>query len=101
MHIDTDEKEVLMRNTDQTSGSELIRYPIDLMRSVASQILTDANNALAQLDSDWKKAQWYIDTLPSILQGSFHDLLDKHQSRLRASYQWQKDFATALARTAD
>jgi hypothetical protein len=91
----------MMKNMDQTSGSELIRYPIDLMRSVASQILTDADNALAQLDLDWKKTQWYIDTLPSILQGSFYDLLDKHQKRLRDAYQWQKDFANALSRTAD
>jgi hypothetical protein len=90
-----------MRIKDQASGSELICYPVDLMHSVASQILTDANNALTQLDSDWKKAQTYIDTLPFVLQGSFYDLLDKHQKRLRASYQWQIDFANALSRTAD
>ncbi|SRR5579883_1715209 len=86
---------------DEASGDEQIQYPIDLMCSVASKVLAETSLALDQYDAHWKQVQTYLHTLPGVLQGPFKDLLTQHEQRLRASYQWQIDFASALFSAID
>ncbi len=83
--------------TDTTTGNS---YPLDLIRQVAAQIGIDAGKAQQQHDDNWRAVQSYLDTLPGILRDHFRDLLNRHQQRLRASYQWQLDFANALFQVA-
>ena len=88
-------------NGGNSSSGDIIRYPIDTMRSVTAMIVVNIDMALIQHEAAWKKAQNYVDSLPEPLQPAFMDALNKHQQRIRDSYQWQQDFAQALLSAAD
>jgi len=66
------------------------------MLETASQIITNATNSLAEHDSAWKKVEAYVQTFPGFMQGAVMAMLVPYANRLRASYQWQLDLATAL-----
>jgi hypothetical protein len=76
-------------------------YPTDKMRLTAQNIRTSANNALADHSMYWQRVQNCLSPLPGFMQSALHYVLDPHDKRLRDSYQWQLDFATALEQAAD
>lgn len=78
-----------------------ISYPVDKMRLTAQKIRTSAYNALANHNMYWQRVQNCISPLPGFIQSALYDVLDPHDKRLRDSYQWQLDFATALEQAAD
>jgi hypothetical protein len=71
------------------------------MRNTAGNILTNALKAQTQHEQSWTRIQNYISSFPGFMQGPVRALLETYEKRVRASYQWQIDTATALARGAD
>ena len=78
-----------------------ITYPINQMYEVASQMITNANNAQDNHDRTWGKINWYIQIFPWFMQDALHAVLDPYDLRARESYEWQKAAAYALKSAAD
>jgi hypothetical protein len=78
-----------------------LSYPTDKMRLTAQKIRTNANNALTDHSTHWRRVQNCISPLPGFIQSALYYVLDPHNKRLHDSYQWQLDFATALEQAAD
>lgn len=76
-------------------------YPTDKMRLTAQKIRNSANNALTNHGMYWRRVQNCISPLPGFIQSALYYVLDPHDKRMRDSYQWQLDFATALELAAD
>jgi hypothetical protein len=66
------------------------------MLETASQMITNANNALDRHTTTWAKVQAYVHTFPGFMQGPVLAVLTPYEHRLRASYQWQLDCAYTL-----
>lgn len=92
-----------MRIDDGNTGpsSQTINYPVDRMRETAGNILSNANNSLAQHETVWANVQRYIESFPGFMQGPVRTLFSIYEARLRQSYEWQMDFAKTLADSAD
>ena len=76
-------------------------YPTDLLRQTAAKILANADAALTDHQTIWNKIQlYYLDPRPE--QGQFMiEVLDPHQKRLAAAFQWQIDLATTIFSMVD
>ena len=84
-----------------TSG-DLVVYPVEHMREAAAQILVQASNAQSQHDITWQQIQNYIQqNFDAKMVGTLLDCLTPYANRLRATYNWQIDFASALFTTVD
>jgi hypothetical protein len=88
-------------NDNSGSSGQTVNYPIDRMRETAGNILSNANKSLAEHEATWAKVQRYIERFPGFMQGPVRTLFSLYEARLRASYQWQMDFAKTLADSAD
>lgn len=76
--------------------SETIFYPMDDIRTAAAKILVKSDLALQSHEAAWSKIQSYVESFPGFMQGPIMDVISPYERRLRASYQWQKDFASTL-----
>jgi hypothetical protein len=93
-----------MRPTDDggsSSGKDTKQFPVARMREAAGNILSNATSAQTQHDQVWGRIQNYINRFPGFMQGPIRAALEMYEKRLRASYQWQIDFANALAQGAN
>lgn len=90
-----------MRIANTGGGSDQKQFPVARMRTTAGNIMSNALSAQAQHDQAWGRIQGYIDRFPGFMQGPVRAVLESYDKRLRASYQWQIDFATSLALGAD
>ncbi|MBA2285158.1 MAG: hypothetical protein H0W02_06735 [Ktedonobacteraceae bacterium] len=86
---------------DTSSGSGAIFYPLDRMREAAAKILVNAGEAQQSHNAAWAKVQSYVQSFPGFMQGPIMTVLSRYDARLRASYQWQLDFANTLFDAAD
>jgi len=84
-----------------SGGGDLKRFPVARMRETAGNIVANALSAQEQHDQAWRRIQAYIDRFPGFMQGPVRAVLESYDKRLRASYQWQFDFASALVQGAD
>ncbi|GCE19509.1 hypothetical protein [Dictyobacter kobayashii] len=80
---------------------EKMMFSADGMRSVASQMLTDAHTAIHDHDSAWRQLDNHLQSYPDILQGLLRSIIEPHQQHMRATYDWQIAFANALKSSAD
>ncbi len=78
-----------------------IVYPITTMRATAQQIRTNATNSLCNHEQTWQRLQNCLAPLPGFIQAAFNIVLNTHNQRLRASFQWQIDLATRLEESAN
>ncbi len=84
-----------------TSGDQIV-YPVDSMRETAAKILTKASFAQAQHDIAWQQTQSYVQqNFDARMVGTILDCLKPYADRLRATYDWQIDFASALFTAVD
>ena len=85
-----------------STGEEKIVYPIEHMRQTAAAILTKADLAQQQHDIAYAKIKSEIehDLLPE-LQKDVLDVLKRYSERVRASYDWQMNLASALFSAID
>lgn len=90
-----------MRTPNTGGGTDTISYPIDLLRSVANQILTNLSLALDEHNTKWNAIVDYVDNADYNLQDPMRKVFNAHRAKLEASYQWQADFAGALLGIAD
>lgn len=87
---------------DGSTSSDLIVYPVDHMRETAAKILAKASYAQTQHDATWQQIQNYAhQNFDSRMVGTVLDCLKPYADRLRASYDWQIDFASALFTAVD
>jgi hypothetical protein len=78
-----------------------LAYPTDLLRQTAAKILANADAALTDHQSIWNKIQlYYLDPHPQLGQFMI-EVLDPHQKRLAAAFQWQIDLATTIFSMVD
>lgn len=78
-------------------GDEQVVYPLDHMREVAAKILVQASDAQAQHDQQWQQIQTYI--THDFDPGWGHTVLacvQPYAQRVRATYDWQINLASAL-----
>jgi hypothetical protein len=98
--------------------SDQIEYPIDTIREVAHEILTQVSTSRQQHGTQWNIIQQYISQCapsykplgmsPSFgfafgdgVQGHMQDVLTPHAQRLNSSYDWLEKFANALLDAAN
>ena len=85
-----------------SNSSDLIVYPVEHMRETAAKILAKASSAQAQHDTTWQQIQNYVSqNFDPRMQSTVLDCLKPYADRLRATYNWQIDFASALFTTVD
>jgi len=85
-----------------SASSDQIVYPVDHMRETAAAILAKANEAQVQHDITWQQIQNYVyQHFDPAMQGTILDCLKPYVERLRATYDWQINFASALFTTVD
>lgn len=89
-----------IENADGGSSSTSINYPVGKMHTTANNMMSNAKKGLAQHEATWTKVQAYINNVPGILQGPIHAVLSAYEQHLRASYQWQMDYAQTLSNSA-
>ena len=84
------------------TSSDQIVYPVEHMRETAAKILVEASYAQAQHDVIWQQIQNYVyQNFDPTMQGTALDCLKPYADRLRATYNWQIDFASALFTAVD
>ncbi|HLG78127.1 MAG TPA: hypothetical protein VKX46_17050 [Ktedonobacteraceae bacterium] len=81
--------------------SDGISYDPDHMRSVASQMLTDAQKALDDHNAAWSQMQAHLDSYPAFLQDLLRPIVESHVQRMHSTYHWQVAYANALSNGAD
>lgn len=80
-----------------TGGSDLVVYPLDHIRDTAAKILAQAGEAQAQHDQIWQHIQDFITSdIAKNWQVPLMDCLNPYAARLRATYDWQINLASAL-----
>lgn len=84
-----------------SGGSDLKQFPVAKMLTTAGNMITNANNALAEHEKTWKRVENYINSFPGFMQGPVRAVLGAYEKRLRDSYQWQIDCANALVAGAE
>lgn len=77
-------------------GSDLIVFPIDHMRETAAKILVLASNTQAQHDTLWQQIQNYVQDFNPDWQPTVVECLKPYADRLRSTYDWQMNLASAL-----
>lgn len=82
------------------SDGNTISYPPDAMRTTAGKIRNNATTALNNHESYWSLIQTCISPLPGFMQSALNAVLNPHNERLRASFQWQMDYADLLEKAA-
>ncbi len=83
--------------SENTGGSDLIVYPLDHMRDTAAKILAQAGDAQSRHDQLWRQIQDYIDQDFDPGWGrTVMECVQPYTARLRATYDWQINLATAL-----
>ncbi|HLG62928.1 MAG TPA: hypothetical protein VKY19_13390 [Ktedonosporobacter sp.] len=95
---------------------DLILYPVDRLRAVGQQIISDAQEGLNRHNAAWASgptsASKYADITPpdeDTIQPLHSDsgiqpvkmVLYPHERRLRASYEWQQAMGQMLLKLAD
>ncbi len=85
---------------DGGSGEGKINYPCETMCTAAIKIMVDADLALSAHETNWAKIQAFVQTFPDFMQSTALEVLNPYEKRLRDSYQWQKDFGSALQAAA-
>jgi hypothetical protein len=83
------------------NGSGSLSYPTKHMVDVASQMCTNANNALKEHDAAWSRIQNYVHGLFGFMQGPIFAVLNPYEQHLRKSYQWQIDCGNAIIGAAN
>jgi hypothetical protein len=84
-----------------TSG-DLIVYPVNHMRETAAKILAKVSFAQSQHDTAWQQIQSYVSqNFDPKMQNTVLDCLKPYADRLRATYDWQMSFASALFTAVD
>jgi hypothetical protein len=81
-------------------GSDVKKFPVGKMLTTAGNMITNANNALAEHERAWARIQTYIDSFPGFMQPPVRAVLSAYEKRLRASYQWQIDAATDVVKSS-
>jgi len=81
--------------------SDNMSYNTGTMRTVAGDILKNANKAHDAHQTAWQNMEAHIQTYPGFIQGVLRSALEPYERRLRASYDWQIATAHALANAAD
>ena len=72
------------------------------MRETAAKILVKASEAQSQHDITWQQLQSYVyQNFDPTMQSTILDCLKPYADRLRATYNWQIDFASALFTAVD
>ena len=90
------------RTPASTGGSDLIVYPIDHIRDTAAKLLAQAGEVQAQHDLLWQQVQNYLEGDFDPGWGrTFMDCVQPYAQRLRATYDWQINLATALFEAVD
>ena len=85
-----------------STSSDQIVYPVDHMQETAAKILAKASYAQAQHDITRQQIQSYVQqNFDSRMVSTVLDCLKPYADRLRATYDWQIDFASALFTTVD
>lgn len=82
-------------------GNDLIVFPLDHMRETAAKILVQASDAQTQHDALWQQIQDYVQDFDPGWQQTVMDCLKPYADRLRASYDWQLNLASALFDAVD
>ncbi len=83
------------------AGDNMV-YPLDHMREVAARILAEADYAQFQHDEAWRQIMSFIqNNFDPSLHEAVTTLLQPYANRLRATYDWQKDLASALFEAVD
>src|SRR2546430_16278475 len=92
-----------MSNTpDTTGGSDLLVYPLRHMRETAAKILAQAGSSQAQHDLLWQHLQDYLEQdFDPGWKESLREFLTPYAARLRLSYDWQMNLASALSEATD
>lgn len=78
-----------------------ISYSTDSMRATAQKIRANASTALSDHTKYWNMVQNCLSPLPGFVQSAFYNVLNPHDERLRASYQWQMEVADRLEQAAN
>lgn len=87
--------------SDGGDGS-LVVYPIDHMREIAAKILIQAGEFQGQHELTWTAIQNFLyDELDKRWQPILLECLQPYAERLKASFDWQIDLASALYDAAD
>ena len=84
-----------------SGNSDIKQFPVSRMLEAASQMIANANQSLAEHEQAWNRIQNYIATFPGFMQGPVRAVLEAYEKRVRASYQWQIDYATSLVTQAE
>jgi hypothetical protein len=83
-------------------SSETNVYPTDHMRAIANAISKQADDARSQHDQKWHQITHFIqNNFDPSLHDALTNLLKPHADRIRASYDWQSDLASALIDAAN
>lgn len=85
-------------------SSEQIVYPVDHLRETAAKILAQASEAQQQHDAALQAIQAYFynpDNCDPLVAEIMYGALLPYANRMRASYDWQMDLATALFNVVD
>ena len=86
----------------KTDESDLIVYPLDHMRDTAAKILAQAGEDQAQHDLLWQQIQEYIEHDFDPNWGrTIMECVQPYAQRLRATYDWQINLASALFEAID
>lgn len=84
------------------TSSDLIVYPVDHMRETAAKVLVNASNAQSHHDAVWQQIQSHVyRNFDPTMQETVIACLKPYADRLRASYDWQLNFASALFDAVD
>ena len=82
------------------SGTDV--YPTDHMRAIAGAISKQADDARTQHDWAWGQITHFIQyNFDSSLHDALTNLLKPYADRVRATYDWQSDLASALVDAAN
>ncbi|HZO70858.1 MAG TPA: hypothetical protein VFB60_01570 [Ktedonobacteraceae bacterium] len=87
------------QNSGSNSSTDAIIFPTDQLRQVAAQILVDADAALQRHNAIWAKIQTFLHDHDD--GGHMAAVLNPHEQRMRASYNWQMQLASALFQAID
>ena len=84
-----------------TSGDQIV-YPVEHMRETAAKILAQASYAQSQHDITWQQLQSYVyQNFDPKMHSTLLACLRPYADRLRATYDWQISFASALFTAVD
>ena len=82
-------------------GSEKIVYPVDHMREVAAKILVQASNVQSEHDAIWNQILDQMREFAPAWRETLMPSLQPYAARLRSSYDWRIDLASALFSAID